>query len=76
MLRAETVRQDALRQMSYLSKQLGSETALIDRLVTHGVNESWSRKFLRHETNNPTIGTLDRLMYALSAIEAGEQGEE
>jgi hypothetical protein len=72
MLRAQTARQDALRRCKYLSSQLGSTSALIERLLPCGLSESWIRKFVGGFSTNVTIGKLDQLLNALEAIEAGE----
>jgi hypothetical protein len=74
MLRAQTARQEALRRCTFLSTQLGSNAALVDRLIASGLSESWIRKFIFRHTTNPTIDKLDQLLTALDDIEAGEVG--
>ena len=74
MLRAQTARQEALRRCTFLATQLGSNSALVDRLIPLGLSESWVRKFIFRHTTNPTIDKLDQLLTALDDIEAGEVG--
>ena len=71
MLRAQTARQEALRRCQFLVTQLGSNAALVDRLIVQGMSESWVRKFIFKHKTNPTIDKLDQLLKALDDIEAG-----
>ena len=72
MLRAQTARQEALRRCTFLSTQLGSTAALVEKLNQMGLSESWLRKFIFKHTTNPTIDKLDALLAALDDIESGD----
>jgi hypothetical protein len=71
MYSLETVRLDALRRCRHLAKQLGTNTAVIDSLVPHGLSESWLVKFMNETGSNPTIQKLDTLLEALTKVEDG-----
>lgn len=72
MLRAQTARQEALRRCKFLITQFGSTAALVEKLMLFGLTESWVRKFITGHTQNPTLDSVDQLLDALDAIEAGE----